>query len=113
MARHAGRSAINEEPGRAGSIAGDADALIATLYDELTIIARRAPYPPGGGQTLQTAALVSEAYLKHNTRNAWENERNFLGCERTAIRPNMPAAPRARMNANPEHQAHPFTEHPR
>src|SRR3546814_1660707 len=49
MARHAGRSAINEEPGRAGSIDGDADALIATLYDELKIIARREHYRAGGG----------------------------------------------------------------
>src|SRR3546814_14654640 len=110
MARHAGRSAINEEPGRAGSIDGDADALIATLYDELKIIARREHYRAGGGQTLQTTALVSEAYLKLSKRNDWESERHFLGCAATAIRHILIDAARARMTAKRGAPDYAFTE---
>ena len=110
MARHAGRWAINDKPGRAGSIDGDADALIATLYDELKIIARREHYRAGGGQTLQTTALVSEAYLKLSKRNDWENERHFLGCAATAIRHILIDAARARMTAKRGAPDYAFTE---
>jgi len=105
-----GRRAIDEEPGRAGRIDGEADALIATLYDELKIIARREHYRAGGGQTLQTTALVSEAYLKLSKRNDWESERHFLGCAATAIRHILIDAARARMTAKRGAPDYAFTE---
>ena len=58
MACRSGRWAIKDKPGRAGSIDGDADALIATLYDEHKIIAR---FPEGKVSINQFRDLVKSA----------------------------------------------------
>jgi RNA polymerase sigma factor (TIGR02999 family) len=94
----------------AGGKDGGADALIATLYDELKSIARREHYRAGGGHTLQTTALISEAYLKLNRRDGWESEKHFLGCAATAIRHILIDAARARMAAKRGVPEYAFTE---
>lgn len=86
------------------------DVLIATLYDELKVIARREHFRAGGGQTLQATALVSEAYLKLSKRKDWESERHFLGCAATAIRHILIDAARARMAAKRGVPEYAFTQ---
>ncbi|UNK79202.1 ECF-type sigma factor [Sphingopyxis granuli] len=108
--RDNGRPTINDESKPAGIKGSDADARIATLYDELKAIARREHYRAGGGQTLQTTALISEAYLKLNRREGWESERHFLGCAATAIRHILIDAARARMTAKRGAGEYAFTE---
>ena len=48
-----------------------ADDLIESLYAELRTIARREHYRAGAPQTLQTTALINEAYLKLRKRDGW------------------------------------------
>ena len=78
-------------------VAGSADALVLLLYDELRVIARREHYRAGTPQTLQTTALVNEAYIKLRKRDGWESRSHFLGCAATAIRHILVDAARARM----------------
>jgi len=105
-----GRLAIDDGSLSAGEKDGGADTLIATLYDELKTIARREHYRAGGGHTLQTTALISEAYLKLNRRDGWESEKHFLGCAATAIRHILIDAARARMAAKRGVPEYAFTE---
>lgn len=73
------------------------EELIRTLYDELRRIARREHRRAGSPATLQTTALISEAYLKLRRDRAWESERHFLGCAATAMRHILIDAARARL----------------
>lgn len=75
------------------------DALMQSLYTELRAIARREHYRAGSPQTLQTTALISEAYLKLRKRDGWESQSHFLGCAATAIRHILIDAARARLAA--------------
>ena len=63
--------------------AGDDDArnqLIETVYDELKQIAGRYMRRERGDHTLQTTALVNEAYLKltHARGGAWQDRAHFF-----------------------------------
>jgi RNA polymerase sigma factor (TIGR02999 family) len=78
---------------------GSTDALVAALYDELRVIARREHYRAGGPQTLQATALINEAYLKLKAHADWESRSHFLGCAATAIRHILIDAARARLTA--------------
>lgn len=73
------------------------EELIRTLYDELRRIARREHRRAGSPATLQTTALISEAYLKLRRDRVWDSERHFLGCAATAMRHILIDAARARM----------------
>jgi RNA polymerase sigma factor (TIGR02999 family) len=57
------------------------DRLMPLIYDELQRIARRHLRRESGTQTLQTTALVHEAYLKmiDQTRISWQNRSQFFG----------------------------------
>lgn len=76
---------------------GAGDELVAALYDELRVIARREHYRAGSPQTLQPTALIGEAYLKLQKREGWESKSHFLGCAATAIRHILIDAARARL----------------
>lgn len=91
-------------------VPGGADALFATLYSELRVIARREHFRVGGGQTLQATALISEAYLKLKRREGWESETHFLGTAATAIRHILIDAARARMASKRDAPEYAFTE---
>ena len=71
--------------------AGDADALeqlTPVIYSELHRIAARYMYRERGGHTLQTTALVNEAYLRLiDWKTAkWENRAHFFGVSALLMR---------------------------
>ena len=54
------------------------DELFALLYDELRAIAQRQRRRWRGDDTLQTTALINEAYLKLARGGNWQSRRHFL-----------------------------------
>ena len=63
-----------------------ADELLPLLYDDLRRIGRRERRRVGAGATLQTTALVNEAYLKLRRLRGWNDERHFLCAAALAMR---------------------------
>ena len=110
--RHRGRRERIIEPDAPFEInsACAADALVASLYDELRAIARREHFRAGAPQTLQPTALINEAYVKLRKREGWESRTHFLGCAATAIRHILIDAARARMTSKRDGQVFAFTE---
>ncbi len=71
--------------------AGDAsalDRLLPRVYDELRTLARRQLRRRRPGDTLNTTALVHEAYLKlvDQTQAAWNDRAHFLAASAQAMR---------------------------
>ncbi len=62
------------------------DAIVETLYNDLRDIARRERFRAGQPMTLQTTAILHEAYIKLYKREDWESREHFLGTAATAIR---------------------------
>ncbi|HVW68854.1 MAG TPA: ECF-type sigma factor, partial [Steroidobacteraceae bacterium] len=60
--------------------------LLPGFYDQLKHIAQRARSRLGGHPTLQTTALVHEAYLRLRQSNGFENETHFLRAAALAMR---------------------------
>ena len=62
------------------------DELVPLVYEELRRIARR--YRHGGNHTLQTTALVHEAFLRlaGNAGKQWQNRAHFFGVAAKAMR---------------------------
>jgi RNA polymerase sigma factor (TIGR02999 family) len=70
---------------------GDAAAheqVFVALYDELRVIARQHFARESAGHTLQSTALVHEAWLRlvGQTRVEWQNRAHFLAVASTAMR---------------------------
>ena len=67
---------------------GAVDALLPHLYPQLEEMARRQLRGERDGHTLDTAALVHEAYLKlvDQTRADWQSRSHFLGVASIAMR---------------------------
>jgi RNA polymerase sigma factor (TIGR02999 family) len=70
---------------------GDSEAarkLLPLVYDELHCLAAAQMVREKPGQTLQTTALVHEAYLRlfGNGEACWENRRHFFGAAAEAMR---------------------------
>jgi RNA polymerase sigma factor (TIGR02999 family) len=63
-------------------------SLIPLVYDELRRLARRSLSKEHAGATLQTTALVHEAYLRlaQQDRTEWKNRAHFLGVAAQMIR---------------------------
>src|SRR5688572_28171446 len=55
-----------------------ADELLPLFYEELRRIGRRERRRVGAGETMQTTALVNEAYLKLRKMKGWVDDRHFL-----------------------------------
>lgn len=72
------------EQGRGGAF----EELFAVVYDELRVIARRQRHKATGPETLNTTALVHEAYLKLAavTHPGWTSKAHFLAAAAKAIR---------------------------
>lgn len=64
------------------------DRLLALVYDELRVMARRRLGSRSPGQTLDTTGLVHEAYLKlfDRTRLEWQDRKHFFSAVALAMR---------------------------
>jgi RNA polymerase sigma factor (TIGR02999 family) len=63
------------------------DDLVAALYDELHRLAHLAMIRESGGHTLQTTALVNEAYLRLlGSDGEWQDRQHFLRVAARAMR---------------------------
>jgi RNA polymerase sigma factor (TIGR02999 family) len=64
------------------------EALVPLVYDELRRIARRHLWHQRPNHTLQSAALVNEAYLRlvHQKSPQWQNRAHFFGVAAQAMR---------------------------
>lgn len=87
------------DSGRKDSFSAGTDQLIIDLYDELRTIAHREHFRAGMPQTLQTTALIGEAYVRLQRRQGWAGRTHFLGCAATAMRHVLIDAARARLSA--------------
>lgn len=84
--------------------------MVAALYEELRTIARREHYRAGGPQTLQTTALINEAYVKLRRAEGWESQSHFLACAATAMRHILIDAARARLASKRGAPTYSFTQ---
>ncbi len=73
--------------------------MIAELYDELHRLAQRERWRAGRPDTLQTTAVMHEAYLKLYNHRDWQSREHFLGAAVTAMRHLLVDAARARLAA--------------
>jgi RNA polymerase sigma factor (TIGR02999 family) len=62
------------------------DAMTSGLYGALRSMAHRERGRAGRPQTLQTTALINEAFLKMSKDDGWTNREHFLGTAATAMR---------------------------
>jgi RNA polymerase sigma factor (TIGR02999 family) len=63
-----------------------ADRLVPVFYEELKRVARHERYRVGAGVTMQTTALVNEAYLKLRSAKGWNDDAHFLRAAALAMR---------------------------
>src|SRR5262249_5099070 len=63
-----------------------ADRLFPLFYDDLRSLARRERHRVGAGVTMQTTALVNEAYLKLRRGHGWNTDAHFLRAAALAMR---------------------------
>lgn len=63
-----------------------AEALLPVLYPDLRRLARRARWQVSAGQTLQTTALVHEAYLKLRSSPGFNDRQHFMRAAAMAMR---------------------------
>ena len=63
-----------------------AEALLPVFYDQLKRIAHRARGRLGGSQTLQTTALVHEAFIRLGPARGFTDETHFLRAAALAMR---------------------------
>ena len=62
------------------------DAMTSGLYGALRSMAHRERARAGRPQTLQTTALINEAFLKMSKDDGWASREHFLGTAATAMR---------------------------
>jgi RNA polymerase sigma factor (TIGR02999 family) len=62
------------------------DAMTSGLYGALRGMAHRERGRAGRPQTLQTTALINEAFLKMSKDDGWSSREHFLGTAATAMR---------------------------
>ena len=77
--------------------ARDLDGLVAALYPELRRLARHERLRAGAAATLQTTALLNEAYLKLSGHAGWQTQAHFLGVAAKAMRHVLVDAARDRL----------------
>ena len=63
-----------------------ADQLLPLFYDDLKRLAHRERSRVGAGATLQTTALVNEAYLKLRGSGGWNTDEHFLRAAALSMR---------------------------
>lgn len=87
------------------------DRLIPLVYEELRLMARRHMLRQNPGTTLQTTALIHEAYLRMagDTKSDWQSRAHFFGVAATAMRHILVDRARARRSAKRGGGQHPVT----
>lgn len=73
-------------PGLPPAVRALADELLPIFYADLKRLARRERARVGAGVTLQTTALVHEAYLKLRGAGGWNDDSHFLRAAALAMR---------------------------
>jgi RNA polymerase sigma factor (TIGR02999 family) len=63
-----------------------ADELMPLFYEDLKRVAHRERTKVGAGPTLQTTALVNEAYMKLRGAEGWNNDAHFIRAAALAMR---------------------------
>jgi RNA polymerase sigma factor (TIGR02999 family) len=71
---------------RPREVVAAADRLVPALWDDLRQVARRERRRVGAGHTLQTTALVGEAWLKLRRREGFLDDTHFLRASAIAMR---------------------------
>ena len=75
----------------------DSDSLVELLYADLRRVARAERRRASSPSTLQTTALIHEAYLKLRGSGAWSNRQHFMRAAAQAMRQVLVDAARARL----------------
>jgi RNA polymerase sigma factor (TIGR02999 family) len=90
--------------------AGALEQLVPLVYDELHRLARRYMARERPGHTLQTTALVNEAYLRlvDSTQASWQNRTQFFAICAQVMRRILVDWARARQAAKRGGEAHPL-----
>ena len=92
---HDGKGEPGQETGAAA--ARPASALVGELYRDLKRLAHRERNRAGSSATLQTTALIHEAYLKLNRGGNWNGHADFMCAAAVAMRQVLVDAARARL----------------
>jgi RNA polymerase sigma factor (TIGR02999 family) len=82
---------------RPASFTSDADALVGALYSDLKRLARFERRRASSPATLQTTALIHEAYLKLSRSGAWNDRQHFMRAAAQAMRQVLVDTARARL----------------
>ena len=80
------QSPANWDTTLAPEVRSTADQLLPVFYADLKRIAHRERAKVGGGMTLQTTALVHEAYLKIRGTSHWNDNIHFVRAAALAMR---------------------------
>lgn len=78
---------------------GDTQLLVQALYSDLKRIARGVHRRGAGQDTLQTTALIHEAYVKLYRCGAWQSREHFMNAAASAMRQALIDHARARLAA--------------
>ena len=80
------------------------DQLLPVVHQELRRLARRYMFGERPGHTLQTTALVNEAYLRlvNSRRVNWQNRAHFFAISAQLMRRILVDSARARRGAQPD-----------
>lgn len=87
----------DSRPGISG--ASEREGLIGALYDDLHKAARRERFRAGRPDTLQTTAVLHEAYVRLSERPEWDSRDHFMAVASTTMRYVLVDAARARLTA--------------
>jgi RNA polymerase sigma factor (TIGR02999 family) len=78
--------ALQDSQGAAGTGGETLQQILPAVYEELRRLARRQRRRLAAGQTLDTTALVHEAYLKMTGHAGWQGESHVLAAAAIAMR---------------------------
>lgn len=87
------------QPTQTGASLDDPQGLVAELYRDLRPMAQRLRRRVSGGDTMQTTALINEAYLKLRRSPAWNDREHFLRTAARAMRQVLLDDARERLSA--------------
>jgi len=92
---------LTAEPDKAfeNKFTGGMRGIDPTLYEALHQVARRERFRAGRPDTLQTTAVLHEAYVRLADKPAWQSREHFMAVASTTMRYVLVDAARARLSA--------------